>query len=228
MSLFAIGDLHLSFSSNKPMDIFGGWDNYTERMTYNWNRNVAPDDTVVLPGDFSWAMNFDEAKADFDYVNKLNGKKILLKGNHDYWWTTLNKMNRFLSENSFDKISILHNNHFRYEQYGICGTRGWINENGNTADAKVLAREAQRLEVSIKSALSAGLIPIVFLHYPPVYADSCNYNMLEILFKYNIKECYYGHIHGKSCNYAINGECDGIKYKLVSSDYVQFNPVLIK
>jgi predicted phosphohydrolase len=228
MSLFTIGDLHLSFSSNKPMDIFNGWDNYTERLTYNWNLNVTSDDTIVLPGDFSWAMNFDEAKADFDYLNKLNGRKILLKGNHDYWWTTLSKMNRFLSENSFDTISILHNNHFQYEQYGICGTRGWINENGNTADAKVLAREAQRLEVSIKSALSAGLVPIVFLHYPPVYADSCNYNILEILFKYDIKECYYGHIHGKSCNYAINGERDGINYRLVSSDYVQFNPVQIK
>jgi predicted phosphohydrolase len=137
-------------------------------------------------------------------------------------------MNRFLSENNFDTISILHNNHFQYEQYGICGTRGWINENGNTADAKVLAREAQRLEVSIKSALNAGLVPIVFLHYPPVYADNCNYNILDILFRYNIKECYYGHIHGKSCDYAINGERDGITYRLVSSDYAQFSPVKIK
>lgn len=228
MSLFTIGDLHLSFSSNKPMDVFSGWDNYTERLTYNWNKNVTSDDTVVLPGDFSWAMNFKEAKADFDYVNKLNGKKILLKGNHDYWWSTLNKMNVFLSENEFSTISILHNNHFKYENYGICGTRGWINENENTADAKVLAREAQRLEVSIKSALSVDLEPIVFLHYPPVYADSYNCNILEILFKYSIKECYYGHIHGKSCNYAINGERDGVKYRLVSSDYVQFNPVFIK
>jgi predicted phosphohydrolase len=210
------------------MDIFNGWDNYTERLTYNWNLNVTSDDTIVLPGDFSWAMNFDEAKADFDYLNKLNGRKILLKGNHDYWWTTLSKMNRFLSENNFDTISILHNNHFQYEQYGICGTRGWINENGNTADAKVLAREAQRLEVSIKSALNAGLVPIVFLHYPPVYADNCNYNILDILFRYNIKECYYGHIHGKSCDYAINGERDGITYRLVSSDYAQFSPVKIK
>ncbi len=228
MSLYAIADLHLSFGTDKPMNIFQGWDKYEERLLSNWNGVVKEEDIVVLPGDLSWAMNFEQAKPDFDFLNKLNGNKIILKGNHDYWWTTMSKMNNFLIENNFNTIKILHNNHFKYNEYGICGSRGWINENGVAADAKVLAREAIRLELSIQSAIKEGLIPIVFLHYPPVYANDCNYDILDVLFKYNIKECYYGHIHGKSCNYAVNGERDGIKYSLVSSDYIQFNPVLIK
>ena len=228
MSLYAIADLHLSFGTDKPMNIFQGWDKYEERLLSNWNGVVKEEDIVVLPGDLSWAMNFEQAKPDFDFVNKLNGNKIILKGNHDYWWTTMSKMNNFLIDNNFKTIKILHNNHFKYNKYGICGSRGWINENGVAADAKVLAREAIRLELSIQSAIKEGLIPIVFLHYPPVYANDCNYDILDVLFKYDIKECYYGHIHGKSCNYAVNGERDGIKYSLVSSDYIQFNPVLIK
>lgn len=228
MSLYAIADLHLSFGTDKPMNVFQGWDNYEERLLSNWNTVVKEEDIVVLPGDLSWAINFEQAKPDFDFVSKLKGNKIILKGNHDYWWTTMSKMNNFLNENNFNTIKILHNNHFKYNEYGICGTRGWINENGIAADAKVLAREAIRLELSIQSALKEGLIPIVFLHYPPVYANDCNYDILDVLFKYDIKECYYGHIHGKACNYAVNGEREGIKYKLISSDYIQFNPVLIK
>ncbi len=228
MSLYAIADLHLSFGTDKPMNVFQGWDNYEERLLSNWNTVVKEEDIVVLPGDLSWAINFEQAKPDFDFLSKLKGNKIILKGNHDYWWTTMSKMNNFLNENNFKTIKILHNNHFKYNEYGICGTRGWINENGIAADAKVLAREAIRLELSIQSALKDDLIPIVFLHYPPVYANDCNYDILDVLFKYDIKECYYGHIHGKACNYAVNGEREGIKYKLISSDYIQFNPVLIK
>ena len=125
MSLFAIDDLHLSLSVNKPMDIFGDrWSNHVEKLTKNWNETVSEDDVVVIPGDISWAINFDEAKADFDYINKLNGTKIISKGNHDYWWSTLSKLNAFLAENNFDTIKFLHNNHYSYENYGICGTRG--------------------------------------------------------------------------------------------------------
>lgn len=228
MSLFAIGDLHLSFGCNKPMDIFAGWDDYVNRLETNWNENVKHDDVVVLPGDLSWGMNLEEAKLDFEFLNRLNGQKIISKGNHDYWWTTMLKMTNFLSQNSFDTIKILHNNHYKYESYGICGTRGWISENGVLADTKVLAREAIRLEMSIQSALKENLEPIVFLHYPPVYANDCNYDIIDVLIRYNIKECYYGHIHGKGCNYSINSEIDGIRYQLISSDFVQFNPVLIK
>lgn len=209
------------------MNIFGGWDNYVERLTENWAEKVGEDDTVVIAGDISWAIDFDEARADFDYINRLKGRKIIIKGNHDYWWSTMSKMNRFLDENGFGTISFLNNNHFDYGSCGICGTRGWINENGVPADAKVLAREAQRLEASIKSALSAEKVPIVFLHYPPVFADDCNYSILEVMYKYGIKECYYGHLHGKSHKYAINGERDGINFHLISGDFVQFCPKLV-
>ena len=224
MSLFVIADLHLSLSVNKPMDIFGGWDNYVERLTENWQSSVAEDDTVVIPGDVSWAMNFVEAKADFDYLNKLNGRKIIIKGNHDYWWNTMSKMNRFIEENGFDTINILNNNHYSYENYGICGTRGWINETEVPADAKVLAREAQRLEMSIRSAIDDGKEPLVFLHYPPIFANDYNYDIIDVLFKYNIKKCYYGHLHGKAHRYAVCGEYDGINYELIASDFMQFAP----
>lgn len=228
MALFVMGDLHLSLSSDKSMDIFGGWENYVERIKENWNREVSPEDTVVVPGDISWAMSLKEAVADFRYIHELPGRKIILKGNHDYWWTTAAKMNNFLAENGFDSIFILHNNHYAYESYGICGTRGWINDDSEPADAKVLAREAQRLETSIASAENAGLEPLVFLHYPPLYGNEYNPDLLEVMYRHNIKRCWYGHIHGrKGHQNAVNGEKDGIVFQLVSADYVQFCPVKI-
>ena len=223
-----MGDLHLSLSSDKSMDIFGGWENYVERIKENWNREVSPEDTVVVPGDISWAMSLKEAVADFRYIHELPGRKIILKGNHDYWWTTAAKMNNFLVENGFNSIFILHNNHYAYENYGICGTRGWINDDSEPADAKVLAREAQRLETSIASAENAGLEPLVFLHYPPLYGNEYNPDLLEVMYRHNIKRCWYGHIHGrKGHQNAVNGERDGIVFQLVSADYVQFCPVKI-
>ena len=227
MSLFAIGDLHLSLGTNKSMDVFNGWDNYVERIKANWEDTIKNDDTVVLVGDTSWAMSLDESISDFNFVESLPGKKIIIKGNHDYWWTTKTKMDNFFAEKNFHSLKILNNNHFKFGEYGICGTRGWINDTSEPADAKVLAREANRLEASIKSAISEELNPLVFLHYPPIYADDCNYDILNVLYKYNIKQCFYGHIHGRSTNYAINGERDGIMYKLISSDYIQFIPQLI-
>ncbi|WP_455528214.1 metallophosphoesterase [Huintestinicola sp.] len=228
MALFVMGDLHLSLSSDKSMDIFGGWENYVERIKENWKREVSPEDTVVVPGDISWAMSLKEAVADFRYIHELPGRKIILKGNHDYWWTTAAKMNNFLAENGFDSIFILHNNHYAYENYGICGTRGWINDDSEPADAKVLAREAQRLETSIASAENAGLEPLVFLHYPPLYGNEYNPDLLEVMYRHNIKCCWYGHIHGrKGHQNAVNGERDGIVFQLVSADYVQFCPVKI-
>ena len=227
MALYTIADLHLSLSVNKPMDIFGGWDNYVERLNINWNNTVSDKDIVVVPGDISWGMNFDEIKSDFNFINKLNGQKILLKGNHDYWWTSLLKMNKFLVDNDFTTIKILHNNHYRYDNYGICGSRGWINETSNPADAKVLSREAQRLEMSVKSAVDDGLIPIVFLHYPPIYGNEYNYDILDVLYKYKIKKCYYGHIHGYGHKNALCGIRDDIDFQLISSDFVQFVPKLV-
>ncbi len=227
MSLYAIADLHLSLSSGKPMNIFPGWDNHVERLEKNWQATVSPDDTVVVPGDISWAINFEEAKADFDFINRLNGHKVIMKGNHDYWWNSMAKMNRFLEENGFDTITIVHNNYYPYGEYGICGTRGWIKDTEEPADAKVLAREAGRLEASIKAALADGKKPIVFLHYPPIFANDYNREILDVLFRYDIKTCYYGHLHGNAHRYAVCGEVDGINYQLIAGDFVQFCPKLI-
>ena len=224
MALYTIGDLHLSLSTAKPMDIFDGWHNYVEKIKENWGNLIRAEDTVVLAGDISWAMSIEQAEIDFKFVNDLPGEKIILKGNHDYWWTTKKKMENFFDSRGLTTLKILHNNHYQYKEYGICGTRGWINETTEPADAKVLAREAARLDMSIKSAVNVGLIPIVFLHYPPIYAGNYNYDILNVLYQHNIKQCFYGHIHGKSSNYAINGERDGINFKLIASDYLQFCP----
>ena len=227
MALFVIADLHLSLSCDKPMDIFKGWDNYVERLEKNWRKIVSDDDTVVVPGDISWGMSLEGAKKDFEFLNSLPGTKIIMKGNHDYWWTTMNKMISYMSDNGFTSIKILHNNCFKYEGSGICGSRGWINEKGETADKKVLLREAGRLSASIECALKQGLKPMVFLHYPPIYSSDRNEEMLAVLEKYNITECFYGHIHGKGSSYAVNGFCDGVKYRLVASDFLQFTPLSI-
>lgn len=227
MALFVIADLHLSFSCDKPMDIFSGWDNYVERIEKNWRKLVCESDTVVVPGDISWAMSLESAKKDFEFLHSLPGKKIIMKGNHDYWWTTMKKMEDYLSSNGFTSISILHNNCFRYEKTGICGTRGWINEKGEQADKKVLMREAQRLEVSVKQAVEQGLTPMVFLHYPPIFANDRNEEILAVLDKYNVKQCFYGHIHGKGGLYSVNGDMNGRYYKLIASDFLQFVPLCI-
>lgn len=226
MSLYVIGDLHLCFCNpSKTMSIFAGWENYQERIKSNWLETVNDNDTVVLAGDISWGMTREEAQPDFKFINELPGQKIILKGNHDYWWGTIKKIEDFLSAEGFDTIKILHNNHYAYGSYGICGTRGWVNMNGETQDEKVLKREVQRLETSIKSAVSAGLEPLVFMHYPPIFATSFNYDILEILYRYNIKECYYGHVHGRSAHeLAIKNTYDGINFHLISGDYIQFKP----
>ena len=224
MSLYAIGDLHLSLDSDKPMNIFNGWDDYTKRLEDNWRSVVKDDDTVVLAGDISWAVGLENSFKDLQFVNSLPGKKIILKGNHDYWWATKTKIEKFFLKNSFDTLNILFNNFFQYENTGICGTRGWVSIDGDTENEKVMAREVQRLETSIKGAVEAGLTPVVFMHYPPVYGSSCNYDILDVLFRYDIKDCYYGHIHGYSQKNAVTGIQDGINYRMISSDFLQFMP----
>lgn len=229
MSLFVIGDTHLSFGVEKPMDIFAGWENHTELLRDAWCRLIAPEDTVVLAGDISWGMNMQEALPDFQWLDALPGKeKIILKGNHDYWWATMKKMCDFFAEHDLHTLKILHNNCYAYEGYGICGTRGWVNMESDSAspdDAKVSAREAQRLEVSLNAAEQLGLKPIAFLHYPPIYGSSCNYEILDVLWRHPVTDCWYGHVHGRSQHrYAVNGERDGINYHLIAGDYVQFIP----
>ena len=225
MSLFVIGDLHLSLGvPNKPMDIFGGWKNYQQLIEENWLENVRAEDTVVLAGDLSWGMSLEQSDADFAFIDRMPGRKIILKGNHDYWWNSLKKMENFFEAKGYHSLHILHNNHYEYGEYGICGTRGWVNMPGEAADAKVLAREVQRLEVSVQSAVKAGLCPIVFLHYPPIYGNSYNYDILEVLHKYRIERCYYGHVHGKGHLHAFQGIYEETKMEMISSDYLHFIP----
>lgn len=226
MSLYVIGDLHLCFSSpSKTMSIFAGWENYQERIKENWLETVREDDTVVIAGDISWGMTLQQSQLDFRFINELTGRKIILKGNHDYWWGTIRKTEEFLSAEGFDTIKILHNNHYEYGGYGICGTRGWVNMPDEAQDEKIMKREVQRLETSIKSAVDAGLEPLVFMHYPPIFATNFNYDILEILYRYNIKECYYGHVHGRSAHeLCIKNTYDGINFHLISGDYIQFKP----
>lgn len=226
MNLFTISDLHLPLGVNKPMDIFGGWDNYVERIQKNWKKLVNNEDTVVIGGDISWASSLSEAKADFEFINCLPGKKIILKGNHDYWWSTANKIKEFLIENSFDTIKILHNNCYIDGSIAICGTRGWIYDGTGERDQKVILREAGRLETSIKLGLESGATPIVFLHYPPVYGEYTCEEIINVLHKYDIKQVFYGHIHGKGI-YNIVNEYEGIKLKLTACDGVDFTPVYI-
>ena len=226
MSVFVLADLHLCLGDpSKTMSIFSGWQDYQERIKKHWLELIKNEDTVVLPGDISWGMSLAEAAPDFHFINELPGEKIIIKGNHDYWWSTMKKMEDFLAAEGCSTIKILHNNHYRYGEYGICGTRGWVNMPGETQDEKVLKREVQRLETSIKSALAEGLKPIVFLHYPPIFATNFNYDILEILYRYNISDCYYGHIHGRSAHdLCIKNTYDGINFHLIAGDYLQFIP----
>ncbi len=226
MSLFVIADLHLPLSVNKPMDIFGGWEDYVERLEYNWKRRITAEDTVVLPGDISWSMSISESYNDMRFINDLPGRKIISKGNHDYWWDTAAKMNRFFTENGFTTLNILHNNCYEYEDIGICGTRGWINETGKPEDSKVIAREAMRLEMSVSEAEKKGLRPVVFLHYPPVFADDVNGAIFDVLLRHRIKLCFYGHLHGKRAHSnAVTGSYNGVELRLISADYLQFDPL---
>ncbi|MBR3970655.1 MAG: metallophosphoesterase [Ruminococcus sp.] len=226
MSLYVIGDLHLCFSDPaKTMSIFRGWEDYQRKIEENWLASIKDDDTIVLVGDTSWGMTLQQALPDFQFIHNLPGRKIVLKGNHDYWWTTKKKMEDFLSENGLDSINILHNNHYQYGEYGICGTRGWVNMPDEVQDEKVLRREVQRLEASVKSAVAVGLEPMVFMHYPPIFASNFNYDILEILYRYNIKDCYYGHIHGRSAHeLCVTNTYDDVNFHLISGDYLHFIP----
>lgn len=224
MSIFAISDLHLSFGSNKPMNIFRGWENHTEKLVANWNRLVKEEDTVILPGDFSWGLKLEETKNDFEFLNKLNGKKIILKGNHDLWWSTVKKLKEFFAENNFSDIEIVFNNTVICEGYAIAGTRGWFYD--DTSDKKIIAREVGRLEKSITEAEKTGLPMLVFLHYPPVYGTQVCEEIFSVLKRHNIKKVYYGHIHGTGKINAVK-EYDGIEFSLISCDCIDFTPVFI-
>ena len=229
MSLFALGDLHLSLGEDKPMDVFAGWNDYVQRLEENWKRLVTDEDTVVLAGDISWGMKLEETLTDFRFIDSLPGKKLLLKGNHDYWWSTKRKMDAYLQENGLASMQILFNNAYRVGEYAVCGTRGWFLENDTPEDVKVLKREVGRLKLSLEEALKLQGEPVVFLHYPPYYRGVECPEIMDVLLEYGIKKCYYGHIHGKkNFRLAFEGVYKGVDFRLISCDKVGFMPVLVR
>lgn len=224
MALYAIGDLHLCLGAPKPMDIFGGaWVGYMDKLKSGMSV-IGPDDTTVLLGDLSWSLDLPNARADFAWINEIPGRKIILKGNHDYWWSTAAKFQKFCIENDFENLHLLNNNFFEYEGYAICGTRGWFfeEERSGQHDEKVFKRELIRLETSLKAA---GERPkLVFLHYPPRYKGYECSEILSLLEKYEVRRCFYGHLHGGSHKLATEGLWDGVDFRLVAADYIGFRP----
>ena len=224
MSLYAIGDLHLSLGVPKPMDVFGGrWENYIEKIEQGFSM-LHDDDLTVICGDITWGMTMEEALKDFLFIDHLPGKKIILKGNHDLWWSTATKTQRFFAEHDIKTISVLHNNCYFYGDVAICGTRGWFYEESKDAehDKKIMTRECMRLETSLKAA--GDKRKFVFMHYPPKYQGYECPELLELLKKYEVEKCVYGHIHSAGCAFAFNGELDGTEHRLVSADHVYFIP----
>ena len=227
MALYAIGDLHLCLGAPKPMDIFGGnWEGYMEKLKVGLSV-IKPEDTTILLGDLSWALDLQHAKEDFAWINEIPGKKIILKGNHDYWWSTATKFYQFCSENGFSQQFILNNNHYTCGDWAICGTRGWFFEESRSGehDEKVFKRELIRLEASLQSA--KDMPKMVFLHYPPKYKGYECPEIINLLEKYQVSKCFYGHLHGPSHGLAVEGLHGGVEYKLVSADRLNFHPHLI-
>ena len=240
MSLYVISDLHLSTNetTNKSMEKFGTkWKDYHQKLEKHFKAIINEDDTVVIPGDISWAMTLEEAKSDFQFLDSLPGNKIIGKGNHDFWWSTATKINSFFEENNIKSIKLLHNNAYLLEDCIICGSRGWFYDEkqqktvGDVDYEKIVAREAQRLEISIKEAVrikeeNPNLPILVFLHFPPVYADCICDKIMDVLKKYEIRHCYYGHIHN---NYSVPRQFtfDNITFTMVAADYLNFAPMPI-
>ena len=224
MALYAIGDLHLALGADKPMDIFGGrWEGYMDKLREGLSV-IGPEDTTVLLGDLSWALGIEQAHEDFAFIDRIPGRKIILKGNHDYWWTTAAKFYKFCEQNAFADMFILNNNCYFYGDIAICGTRGWFyeEEKQGTHDEKVFRRELGRLEASLKAAGERE--KYCFLHYPPRYRGYECPEILSLLKSYGVTRCYYGHLHGDSLKLALEGSFDGTEFRLVSSDYVNFKP----
>lgn len=237
MALYVIADLHLSCAAetDKSMEVFGDrWANYTERLYRNWTHLVAPEDTVIVPGDISWALTLPEAREDLAFIDRLPGKKILMKGNHDFWWSSMKKLESFCEENGFSTLSFLYHDACRVEGKIVAGTRGWLwAENAEKADPegqKILAREALRLEMSLAAARrlreeTPECEVIAFFHYPPVWNGASCPALTEPLRREGIRRCYFGHIHGVAGARRITE--DGITYCLTSADALDFTPCFI-
>ena len=241
MSLFSISDLHLSLAVSKPMDVFGSrWQGYTEKLEKNWRAVVKENDTVVVPGDISWAMNLREAEADLRFIDSLPGRKLLGKGNHDYWWETVTKMKRYLAECGITSIDFLHNNAFLTDDFIVCGTRGWYTEEKlqpsdeahDTDYAKISARERGRLRASLdaadalrQTAEGCGKPILVYLHFPPAFGDFADQTLIDLMKEYGVSRCLYGHIHGR---YDIprSTVVDELPVTIISADYLGFVPMI--
>lgn len=240
MAIFAIADLHLAVGVDKPMDVFGGdWTGYMDQIRENWLAAIAPDDTVLLPGDFCWAMTLEEAGPDFAWLAALPGRKILCKGNHDYWWQTVTKIRSWLDAAGYD-FDLLHNNAFRIGNTIVCGTRGWKcpGDTGDApdfteADMKIYHREMERLKMSLEAGkklaaeLNGKYDTVVMLHYPPFDGRRQPSGFVELMQAYGVATCVYGHLHGRSRYSAVQGEIDGVRYHLVAADQLRFMPLKI-
>lgn len=227
MALFAISDLHLALSGEKPMDVFGeNWYKHDEKIKKNWMSNIKCEDTVLIAGDISWSMNMEEGMADLDWINSLPGTKIIVKGNHDYWWGSITKLNSM-----YENMHFIQNNFFTYEDYAVCGTRGWIcpgGDNFTSHDEKIYTRELSRLKLSLDAAKQQGYDKfIVMMHYPPIGEKFETSGFTEIFKNYAVSKVIYGHLHGPSLSKAVEGVIDDIEYIMTSCDHIEFNPVKI-
>jgi len=225
MALYAISDIHLSLGNDKPMDIFSDkWEGHTQKLKDNWLNTVNDSDTVLIPGDVCWSTYIDDAYEDFNYIDSLPGRKIISKGNHDYWWETISRMNKFVKNNAFNSIFFLHNNFLGYEDWAICGTRGWPSDDEMQGEngRKMFAREINRLEISLKAAVDAGKKKIIVaLHFPPFYSGENSF--IEVMKRYGVSICLYGHLHA-DFSAARQGIIEGIDFRFVSADYLNFMP----
>lgn len=230
MALYAMGDLHLSLGiKDKPMDVFGaGWHNYMEKIEDGWKKTLNENDVILLAGDLSWATYMEQATADFEFVDALPGRKIISKGNHDYWWDTVSKLGKYKQEKGFETVEFLHNNFFVYEDYAICGNRGWI-FSSSQEDIKIYERELSRLELSLSAAEKAGFDKkIVMTHFPPLIASVAgDGRIIDLMKKYGVEQCVYGHLHNINPNENHTMTISGIKFRLVAADYLEFTPIRI-
>ncbi len=228
MSLFAIGDTHLSFGVEKPMDVFNGWNDYEKRLEENWRKIVGDGDTVLICGDVSWGMKLGEALPDFRFLDSLPGQKLLMKGNHDYWWETKTKMKRLLDDNSISSIDFLFNNAVRCGDISVAGTKGWFYDIDVEDEQKALNRELGRLKLSLQQAVKLGGEPVAFLHYPPISNRAVCEEIVDLLVEHGVERCYYAHLHGPSIKNAFSGEYRNVRFSLISGDSLGFCPKLIE
>ena len=226
MAVFTIADLHLSFGTDKPMNVFNGWQDCEERLRKNWLETVGNDDTVVIAGDLSWGMNLPQTLEDFRFIDALPGEKLIVKGNHDYWWTTVRKMTEFFNENGITTMKFLHNNSYERGGVQLCGTRGWLYNQSTEQDKKLFARELMRLEASLASA-DGDAERVAFLHYPPVFSGTACSQVSDMLEKYGVKRCYFGHIHVRDNELKNGFTYGGVEYRLISSICADFKPIRV-